>query len=322
MPRDEFSDLLAFLTVARERSFTRGAARLGVSPSSLSRKVGALETRMGVRLLTRTTRRVGLTEAGERLLGTVGPQFEAITVELDALGDLRARPAGTVRITAVDTVADLVLWPRLAPVLARYPEIRIEINTAYRLVDIVEERYDLGVRSGEAIARDMVSVRLTADFRRMIVGSPAYFAHHPEPRTPPDLLAHNCISLRLASRGGRYAWPLSRAGRAETVQVQGQLTFNGSYQILQAALDGAGLAFTPDFLAQPHVDAGRLRSVMAAWCPTSAGFFLYYPNRRHKSRAVEIVIDALRWRGDAAAPSWPPPSAFLTPGVEARPPPG
>lgn len=302
MARDAFNDLLAFMTVARERSFTRAAARLGLSPSTLSHKVRALEARMGVRLLTRTTRSVGLTEAGERLLGTVEPQFEAIQLELDALGDFRDRPAGTVRITATDTVADLAIWPRLVPVMARYPEIKVEINTAYRFVDIVDERYDLGVRSGEAIARDMVSVRLTPDFRRMIVGAPAYFAAHPAPRTSQDLLAHNCISLRLATRGGRYAWPLAREGRTETVQVGGQLTFNSSYQILQAAIDGAGLAYSPAYLAQPHVTAGRLVSVMADWCPTSPGFFLYYPNRRHKPRALEIVIEALRWRDTADEP--------------------
>jgi DNA-binding transcriptional LysR family regulator len=296
MPRDDFNDLFAFLSVARERSFTRAAAKLGVSQSSLSHTVRGLESRMGVRLLTRTTRSVVPTNAGERLMATVEPQFDAIEKELGALTEFRDKPAGTVRITATDTVADLFVWPRLAPLLQQYPDIKLEIDTSYRMVDIVEERYDIGVRTGEAIARDMVSVRITPDFRRMIVGSPAYFQSHPEPQTPQDLLEHNCITLRLATRGGLFAWPLMRQGQAERVQVQGQLTFNGTYQILQAALDGCGLAFTPEYLAWPHVQAGRLRCVMEEWSPTSPGFFMYYPNRRQKTQAVTMVIDALRLR--------------------------
>jgi DNA-binding transcriptional LysR family regulator len=253
---------------------------------------------MGVRLLTRTTRSVTPTEAGERLMATVAPQFDAIETELEALAEFRDKPAGTVRITSVDTVADLFIWPRLAPLLQQYPDIKLEIDTSYRMIDIVEERYDIGVRTGEAIDRDMVSVRLTPDFRRLIVGAPAYFESHPEPQTPQDLLQHNCITLRLATRGGLFAWPLMRAGQAERVQVQGQLTFNGTYQILQAALDGCGLAFTPEYLAGPHVQAGRLRCVMEEWFPTSPGFFMYYPSRRQKTQAVAMVIDALRL-GDA-----------------------
>ncbi|GAA4347052.1 LysR family transcriptional regulator [Variovorax defluvii] len=300
MPRDDFNDLLAFIAVGRERSFTRAAARLGVSPSALSHKIRGLETRMGVRLLTRTTRSVVPTEAGERLMSTVEPQFEAIKAELEGLSEFRDTPAGTVRITAVDTVADLVIWPRIAPLLLQYPDIKIEIDTGYRLANIVEERYDIGVRSGEAIAKDMVSVRMTPDFRRVIVGAPAYFAEHPVPQTPHDLLQHNCITLRLATRGGLFAWPLVRKGQTERVQVKGQVTLNGSYQILQAALDGCGLAFTPEYLARPHVEAGRLRYVMEDWFPTSSGFHMYYPSRRQKTRAMQLVIDALRWRGGSA----------------------
>jgi DNA-binding transcriptional LysR family regulator len=296
MPRDNFNDLIAFLSVARERSFTRAGSKLGVSQSSLSHKIRGLESRMGLRLLTRTTRSVVPTEAGERLVAAVEPQFDAIATELAALTEFRDKPAGTVRITAVDTVADLFIWPRLAPLLRQYPDLKIEIDTSYRMVDIVEERYDIGVRTGEAIARDMVSVRITPDFRRMIVGAPAYFESHPEPQTPQDLLQHNCITLRLATRGGLFTWPLMRQGQAERVQVRGQLTFNGTYQILQAALDGCGLAFTPEYLARPHVLAGRLRCVMEEWFPTSAGFFIYYPSRRQKTQAVAMVIDALRLR--------------------------
>jgi DNA-binding transcriptional LysR family regulator len=294
MPRDDFNDLLALIAVARESSFTRAAAQLGLAPSTLSHKIGALEARMGVRLLARTTRSVAPTDAGARLIASVQPQFEAIEAELEGLGAYRDQAAGTVRITSIDTVADLLLWPRLAPLLHRYPGIRVEIDTGYRLVDIVQEKYDLGVRSGEAVARDMVSQRIAPDFQRMVVGSPDYFTRHPVPTTPQDLLAHNCITLRLATRGGLYTWPLVKGAQQQTVRVQGQLTFNGSYQILQAALDGAGLAFTPDYLARPHVQAGRLLSVLEDWCPRSAGFHLYYPSRRQKTRAVALVIEALR----------------------------
>ncbi len=299
MPRDDLNDLLAFVAVAHERSFTRAAAKLGLSPSALSHKIRGLETRMGVRLLTRTTRSVTPTEAGERLLASVAPQFEAIESELEGLSELHDQPAGTVRITSVDTAADTFVWPRLAPLLLQYPQLKVEIDTSYRLVDIVAEKYDFGVRPGESIAKDMIAVRISPDFRRLIVGSPAYFERHPVPQSPQDLLQHNCIALRLSTKGGLYAWPLIKDGHEQMVRVQGQFTFNGSYQVLQAALSGNGLAFSPDYVAGPQVAAGQLRCVMEDWSPTVAGFHLYYPSRRQMSRAMTLVLDALRWRDDS-----------------------
>lgn len=296
MPRDDLNDLLAFLEVARERSFTRAAAKLGLSQSGLSHKVRGLETRMGVRLLTRTTRSVSPTEAGERLMASVAPQFEAIASELEGLGDFRDKPAGSVRITAVDSAADTFIWPRLAPLLALYPDIKVEIDTSYRLIDIVAERYDFGVRSGESVAKDMVAVRISPDFRRVIVGAPSYFQRHPVPLTPQDLLQHNCIRLRLSTKGGLYAWPLVKDGQEQSVKVEGQLIANGTYQVLSGALNGVGLALSPQYLAGPHIKAGRLQSVLAEWMPTVPGFHLYYPSRRQMSRATTLVLDALRYR--------------------------
>lgn len=294
MPRDDLNELIAFLAVARERSFTRAATQLGLSPSSLSRKVSSLETRMGVRLLARTTRSVTATEAGQRLRDSVSPQLEAIAGELESIGEFRQKPAGTVRITAIDTVADTFIWPRLAPLLREFPDIRVEIDTSYRLVDIVAERYDFGVRTGEAIAKDMIAVRLSPDFRRMVVGSPAYFENNPVPATPNDLLQHNCITLRLSTKGGLFSWPLIKDGHEQTVRVSGQFTFNGTYQVLNAALAGCGLALSPEYIVRPHIEAGRLRCVLEDWQPTVPGFHLYYPSRRQMSRAMQLVLAALR----------------------------
>jgi DNA-binding transcriptional LysR family regulator len=294
--KDNISDLLALIAVAREGSFTKAAAKLGLSQSGLSHRIRGLEARMGLRLLSRTTRSVSPTEAGERVLRTVAPRLAEIEEELQALSDLRDKPAGTVRITATDLVADTILWPRLAPLVAEYPDIKLEINTDYRLTDIVEHRFDLGVRSGAQVAKDMIAVRISPDIRRMVVGSPAYFKKHPTPRTPEDLLQHNCISLRLLSSGRLYAWELRKGERELAVRVEGQLVFSGSYQVLNAALDGAGLAFTTDALAQAHVDAGRLRQVLQDWSPTNPGYHLYYPSRRQLPRAVSMVVDALRQR--------------------------
>lgn len=296
MPRDSITDVLAFLAVARERSFTRAAARLGVSQSALSHTVRGLEERMSVRLLTRTTRSVSPTEAGERLLRTVGPCFEQIDAELDAVRGMAETPKGTVRITAIDYAADTVLWPRLRPLLAEYPELRIEIASDYSLVDIVAERFDFGVRHGDQVARDMVAVRIAPDQQMAIVGSPGYFEAHPPPRRIEDLMRHNCVSLRLTS-GGLYAWELKDGdGSGVQVRVEGQAVFNGVYQMLHAALTGCGLAFLPDDLVAPYVKAGQLRRVLKAHCPAFPGLHAYYPSARHKSRALQVVIDALRWR--------------------------
>lgn len=293
MPRENLNDLLAFLAVAQERSFTRAAAKLGVSQSALSHTIRGLESRLGVRLLARTTRSVSPTEAGERLMQTVAPRLEEIEAEIAAVSDLGERPLGTVRITAIDHVIDQVLWPRLAKVLEKYPDVRVEMSADYRLVDVAAERYDIGVRFGDQVQKDMVAVRLTPDVPMTIIGSPRYFETHQVPTRVQDLVRHNCISLRLSS-GGLYAWELLDGGRPVEVRVNGLLTFNGAYQMLHAALDGYGLAFLPEDLTRPHVEAGRLRRVMDDCCPRFPGLHAYYPSRRHSSRALRVVIDALR----------------------------
>jgi DNA-binding transcriptional LysR family regulator len=298
MPRENFSDLLAFLAVAKERSFTRAAAQLGVSQSGLSQTIRGLEQRLGLRLLTRTTRSVAPTEAGERLLHTVGPRFEEIEAELEALSELREKPAGTIRITATDYAADTVLWPKLVNFLQDYPDIKVEIIIDYGLTDIVAQGYDAGVRSGEQVAKDMIAVRIGPDMRLAVVGAPSYFAKRSLPRTPQDLIGHTCINLRLPTHGGLYAWEFEKGGRALRVRVEGQLVFNGTVQMLNGALAGFGLAYVPEGLAQPHIDKGRLRRVLEDWCPSVSGYHLYYPSRR-SSPAFALLVDALRYRGGA-----------------------
>lgn len=296
MARNHISSLLALVAVAREGSFTQAAASLGVSQSALSHSVSGLEAKMGVRLLTRTTRSVTPTEAGERLLQTVRPNFEEIQAELAAISELRDKPSGTIRITALDFVTDTLLWPRLAPLLQQYPDIKLEITTSYKMVDIAAEGYDFGVRSGSEVAKDMVALRISPDYRRLIVGAPAYFRRHAPPLTPDDLMAHNCITMRLPSSGGLFAWELKKGRRDIQVRTGGQMTFNNTRQILAAAVAGSGLAFTPEPLLQEHIAARRLRSVLDDWAPTSAGFHLYYSSRRQPSRAFSLVLDALRHR--------------------------
>ena len=296
MPRQVINDLIAFLAVARERSFTRAAAKLGVSQSALSHTIRGLETRLGLRLLTRTTRSVSPTEAGERLLQTVGPRFEEIEAELEALSELREKPAGTIRITATDHSADTILWPRLAKFLPEYPDIKVEITIDYGFTDIVAQRYDAGVRSGEQVAKDMIAVRIGPDMRMAVVGAPSYFAKRPPPKKPQDLTDHNCINLRLATHGGLYAWEFQKGDRELKVRVEGQLVFNNTFQMLNAALDGFGLAYVPDDLAQPHLAKGRLKRVLEEWCPPYSGYHLYYPSRRQSSPAFTLLVDALRYR--------------------------
>jgi len=295
--RSHLDDLLAFLAVARERSFTKAAAKLGVSQSALSHTMRALEARLGVRLLTRTTRSVAPTTAGERLLRTLGPRFEEIGTELAALSELREKPAGTIRITATEYAADAILLPKLARLLRDYPDIKVEIAVEHGLTDIVAQRYDAGVRSGEQVGKDMIAVRIAPDMRMAVVGAPAYFKKHPEPKRPQDLIAHNCINLRLPTRGSLYAWEFEKAGRELKVRVDGQLTFNTTLQMLNAALAGYGLAYVPEGLAQPHIAKGRLVRVLADWCPPFSGYHLWYPSRRQSSAAFSLVVEALRWRG-------------------------
>ena len=297
MQRGDLDHLLAFLAVGRERSFTRAAAKLGVSQSALSHTIRGLEERLGVRLLTRTTRSVSPTEAGDRLLRTVGPRFEEIEAELDALSELREKPAGTIRITATDYAADTILWPKLTKLLRQYPDIKVEIVIDYGLIDIVAERFDAGVRSGEQVAKDMIAVRIGPDMRSAVVGSPSYFNKRPEPQRPQELLGHNCINLRLPTHGGLYGWEFANDGNELKVHVEGQLVFNGTFQMLNAALAGFGLAYVPEDVAQPHIAKRRLKRVLEDWCPPYSGYHFYYPSRRQSTPAFALLVEALRYRG-------------------------
>lgn len=297
MPGDNLNDLRAFVAVARERSFTRAAAKLGVSQSALSHTIRGLEERLGLRLLTRTTRSVSPTEAGERLLQTVGPRFEEIEAEIAALGELREKPSGTIRITAVEHAVDTALWPRLAKLLRKYADIKVEIVIDYGLTDIVAERYDAGVRLGEQVAKDMIVVRIGPDQRMAVVGAAVYFAKRSVPRKPQELISHNCINLRLPTRGGLYAWEFEKDKRQLRVHVEGHLVFNGTAQMLNAALAGFGLAYVPEDLARPHLAKGRLKRVLEDWCPPFSGYHLYYPSRRQLTPAFALLVEALRYRG-------------------------
>jgi DNA-binding transcriptional LysR family regulator len=297
MQRGKLDDLLAFVAVGRERSFTKAAAKLGVSQSALSHTIRELEARLGVRLLTRTTRSVSPTEAGERLLRNVGPRFEEIEAELAAIRELREKPAGTIRVTAMEYAADAILLPKLATLLREYPDIRVEIIIDYGLTDIVAQRYDAGVRSGEQVAKDMIAVRIGPDMRMAVVGAPSYFRKRLAPKKPQDLIGHNCINLRLPSDRGLYAWEFEKGDRELKVRVEGQLVFNGTAQILNAALAGLGLAYLPEGLVQPHLAKSRLKRVLEDWCPPYSGYHLYYPSRRQSSAVFALLLDALRYRG-------------------------
>ncbi len=296
MQRGHLDDLAAFVAVGREQSFTKAAAKLGVSQSALSHTMRELEARLGVRLLTRTTRSVAPTEAGERLLHTLGPRFEEIDVELAALSELRDKPAGTVRISSTEYAADAILLPKLGKLLREYPDIKIEIAVDYGLTDIVTQRYDAGVRSGEQVAKDMIAVRIGPDTRMAVVGAPSYFRTRPEPKRPQELVGHNCINLRLPTHGGLYAWEFEKSGRELKVRVDGQFTFNTTAQMLNAALSGFGLTYVPEGLVAPYIAKGRLKRVLADWCPPFSGYHLWYPSRRQSSAAFALVVEALRYR--------------------------
>jgi len=297
MPRENLNDLVAFLAVAKERSFTKAAAQVGVSQSALSHTIRGLEERLGLRLLTRTTRSVAPTEAGERLLRAAGPRLDEIEAELAALSELRDKPSGTIRITAHDHAVRAVLWPALARLLPDYPDIKVEIVIDYGLRDIVAERYDAGVRTGEMVAKDMVAVRIGPDMRSAVVGAPSYFAQRAKPKTPQDLTTHACVNLRLPTHGGLYAWEFEKGGRELRVRVDGQLVFNGTAPMLDAALAGFGLAYVPEDSVQAHLADGRLIRVLADWCPPYPGYHLYYPSRRQPTPAFALLVNALRYRG-------------------------
>ena len=297
MARSNLNDVIAFLAVANEKNFTRAAAKLGVSQSALSHAIRGLEERLGLRLLTRTTRSVAATEAGERLVRTVGPRLEEVDAELAALSELRDKPSGTIRITAGEHAAEAILWPALAKFLPRYPAIKVELVIDYGLTDIVAERYDAGVRLGEQVAKDMIAVRIGPDFRMAVVGAPSYFATRPKPKNPQDLTAHDCINIRLPTYGGIYAWEFEKRGRALNVRVDGHLVFTNIALRKKAALAGLGLTYLPEDQVREDVAKGRLVHVLADWCPPFSGYHLYYPSRRQPASALALFVEALRYRG-------------------------
>jgi DNA-binding transcriptional LysR family regulator len=295
MSTESYDQLAIFSIVARERSFTRAAAKLGMSQPALSRAMRQLEERLGVRLLARTTRSVSPTEAGDHLLQVIAPRFEEINTELALLSEFRDKPAGKLRITAGEHAAISVLQPVLAKILPSHPDIQIEIIVDYGLTDIVAEGYDAGVRLGEQVAKDMIAMRIGPDVRMAVVGSPAYFAQHPRPKSPRDLIGHNCITIRLPTYGGIYAWEFEKRGEELKVRVDGQLVFNNIAMRLDAALKGLGLAYMPEDLVQAHITKGRLIRVLADWCPPFPGYHLYYPSRRQSSPAFTLLREALRY---------------------------
>jgi len=294
--RENVNDLLFFLVVARERSFTRAAAQLGVSQSALSHTVKQLEERMGLRLLTRTTRNVSPTPAGERLLDNLTPKFLEIEREIAAVTEMGERPTGTVRLTAIDYAVDRYIWPKLAKVMDEYPDINIEIDVDYGLTDIVTGRYDAGIRLGQTVQQGMVAMRIAPDQAFAVVGSPSYFEGRDKPLVPQDLTSHKCVNLRLPTHGGNYAWEFEKRSEEVRVRVEGQMTFNGINQILNACIDGYGLGYMPEAMAQPYIDGGRLERVLEDWTPPWTGYHLYYPSRKPPSLAFSIVLDALRYR--------------------------
>ncbi|WP_027820548.1 LysR family transcriptional regulator [Paraburkholderia bannensis] len=297
MARRNLNDLLGFVTVAREGSFTRAAASLGVTQSALSQSIRGLEERLQIRLLTRTTRSVSTTAAGERLMLAIGQRFDEIESELDALTELRDKPAGTVRMTCGDHVLQSILLPRLAPLLREYPDVTVEFDVNYGFRDIVADRFDAGVRIGSTIDKDMIAVAIGPALRLAVVASPGYFAACTAPKQPRDLTKHRCINQRMPTSGGLYVWDFERRGRKFNVRVDGPLVFNTTPPQVEAALAGLGIALLPEDEVMPHVSAGRLVRVLEDWCPKFAGYHLYYPSRRQPSPAFSLVVDALRFRG-------------------------
>ncbi|WP_232683486.1 LysR family transcriptional regulator [Pseudomonas aeruginosa] len=295
MIKRNLNDLLSFVAVAREGTFTRAAAQLGVTQSALSQSISGLEARLQIRLLTRTTRSVSPTAAGERLLNAIGNRFDEIEAELDELSALRDKPSGTVRITCGDHIQRTLLLPRLTPLLLEYPDIKVEFDINYGFRDIVADRFDAGVRLGDTIDKDMIAVPIGPPVRMAVVAAPAYFAAHPKPRNPRDLVDHNCINMRMQSGGGLYAWDFQRKDRHVNVRVDGQLIFNTSPNIVDAALAGLGIAWLPEEEFAPHIEEGRLLRVLENWCPPFPGYYLYYPNRRQPSPAFSLVVDTLRY---------------------------
>ena len=301
MKREHLADLSAFATVAQELSFTRAAAKLGMTQSSLSHAIRRLEGRLGLRLLSRTTRSVAPTDAGERLLRTLRPAFEQIDSEIDSLTALREKPAGSIRITTAEHAAETVLLPALERFLPEFPDIHVEVTLDYGLTDVVAERFDAGIRLGEQVAKDMVAVRIGPDFRMAAVATPGYFSNRRAPRVPQELHDHACINLRLPTSGGLYAWEFEKGGREVNVRVEGQLAFNTLWMRLRAARAGLGIVFVPEDIVQADLDAGRLVRVLTDWCAPFPGYHLYYPHRRQTAPAFAVFVAALRYRPPAAA---------------------
>jgi DNA-binding transcriptional LysR family regulator len=298
MKQTKVNDLQAFVAVAQEQSFTKAAAKLGITPSALSHTMKGLEERLGIRLLARTTRNVAPTEAGERLMRSIAPLFDQIAMEVEALGELRDKPAGTIRITCTDDQIELCLRPMLAGFLKDYPDITLEFYVDYGFTNVVEQRFDAGIRLGEAISQDMIATRIGPDWRLAVVGSPAYLEQNPLPKTPYDLTRYACVNIRHRPTGAVYAWEFEKNGREFTVKLEGQLVFNSIMHVLNAAVDGIGLAYVPEQLVAPYLADGRLKEVLADWCPTFQGYHLYYPNRRQASPAFLAFVEALRYRDD------------------------
>jgi DNA-binding transcriptional LysR family regulator len=296
MAHTKVNDLQAFLAVAQDKSFTKAAARLGITPSALSHTIKTLEDRLGVRLLARTTRNVAATEAGDKLMRSIAPLFDQIAAEVEALGELREKPAGTIRITCSDDAIELYIRPMLSGFLQSYPDITLELFVDYGFTNIVEERFDAGIRLGEAISKDMIAVRISADWRLAVVASPAYFERCSPPKTPYELTNHTCVNIRHRPSGAIYAWEFEKDDKAFTVKGDGQLVFNSIVHVLNGAVDGIGLAYVPEALAAPYLADGRLIEVLADWCPYFQGFHLYYPHRRQASPAFSAFVDALRYR--------------------------
>jgi DNA-binding transcriptional LysR family regulator len=297
MAYPKVNDLQAFLAVARDQSFTKAAAKLGITPSALSHTMRTLEDRLGVRLLTRTTRNVAPTDAGERLMHALAPLFDQIAMEVEALGELRDKPRGNIRVSCTDDQIEMCLRPMLAEFLKNYPDITLELYVDYGFTNLVEERFDAGIRLGEAISKDMIAVRIGPDWRLVVVGSPDYFERHSEPKTPHELTKHRCVNIRHRPSGSIYAWEFEKDDKAFTVKVDGQLVFNSIMHVLNAAVDGIGLAYVPEDLVAPYIADGRLIMILEDWCPYFQGYHLYYPNRRQASPAFTAFVEALRYRG-------------------------
>lgn len=297
MAREDFNDLLWFLAVAEERSFTKAAAKLGITQSTLSHTIKRLEARMGIRLLTRTTRSVAPTEAGERLRQSLAPRVAEIEAEIAALMEFRDKPAGSIRITLSDHALNSVVWPALRPALSAFPDIKLELSIDNGLRNIVEDGFDAGIRLGESVEKDMIAVRIGPDWRQVAVASPSYFATHPVPEHPQDLIGHNCINMRQATAGGLYAWEFGKDGKDLRVRIDGQLIFNTSYAMIDAALHGYGIAYLPEDLVDRHIASGDLILVLDEWSPKFAGYYIYYPSSRQNLPAFKVIVDALRHGG-------------------------